>query len=265
MSRAQQIFRAPRRSAVTLALAAGLGIAAAGCSAGQVTQTDTQVAAVNGASGDVGEIAVRDAQLQFPDGEHGYESGDDAPLVVTIVNNGADEDQLVSIRTSAAGEVATDGDTSLEPWTALVSAAVEGSKGSSSPAPSATGSSSVSPTSGSPSSGNPSSAAPSSSGSPSSTGAPSSGSQESENPSVAGIPDQSISNPPTDRSSGRPTSEAEPREVGKVTITLRGITEQLRSGQTVEVTFVFEKAGSLTLTVPLAPSAEPRHDEESGH
>jgi copper(I)-binding protein len=256
VSRAQQIFRAPRRSAVTLALAAGLGIAAAGCSAGQVTQTDTQVAAVNGASGDVGEIAVRDAQLQFPVGEIGYESGDDAPLVVTIVNNGRDEDRLVSITTAAAGEVAAEGDTSLEPWTAIVSAAVEESKGSSSPSSSGTASSSVVPTSGN----------PSSTGSPSSTGTPSSGSRATtENPSVTGIPDQSISNPPSGGESTRPTSEVEPREVGKVTITLRGITEQLRSGQTVQVTFVFEKAGSLTLTVPLAPSAEPRHDEESGH
>ena len=38
----------------------------AGCSAGQVTQTDTQVAAVNGGSGSVKEIAVHNAQLSFP-------------------------------------------------------------------------------------------------------------------------------------------------------------------------------------------------------
>ena len=48
---------------------AGLGIAAllVGCGAGQITQTDTQQSAVNGASGQVGAIAIRDAELQAPD------------------------------------------------------------------------------------------------------------------------------------------------------------------------------------------------------
>ena len=48
-----------RRLIVTAALAAGLGLVAVGCSAGQVTQTDTQVAAVDGASGNADPIAVR--------------------------------------------------------------------------------------------------------------------------------------------------------------------------------------------------------------
>jgi len=96
-----------------------VGIAAAlslsGCAAGQITQTDAQVAAVNGASDDVGPIALRDAVLAYPGGEDvfGYAAGDEAPLLVTIVNSGSQTDQLVSVSTPAAGEVVVAGMTTI--------------------------------------------------------------------------------------------------------------------------------------------------------
>ena len=77
-----------RRLIVTAALAAGLGLVAVGCSAGQVTQTDTQVAAVDGASGNAGPIAVRNVMLAFPPDGNRYHEGDDVPLTFVIANTG---------------------------------------------------------------------------------------------------------------------------------------------------------------------------------
>lgn len=108
----EQIMR--KRSAPPVLRSTLVGIAAAlslaGCAAGQLTQTDAQVAAVNGASGDIGTIALRDAVLAPPgEGAFGYEAGDEVPLLVTIVNSGSQADELVSVFTPAAGEVALDG------------------------------------------------------------------------------------------------------------------------------------------------------------
>ncbi len=120
MSR-EQIMRKRSAPAVlrsTLVGIALVGIAAlslSGCAAGQVTQTDAQVAAVNGANGDIGPIALRDVVLAYPGGEDvfGYAAGDEAPLLVTIVNSGTQTDELVAVSTPAAGEVVVDGMTTI--------------------------------------------------------------------------------------------------------------------------------------------------------
>ncbi len=119
MSR-EQIMRKRSAPAVlrsTLVGIALVGIAAlslSGCAAGQVTQTDAQVAAVNGANGDIGPIALRDVVLAYPGGEDvfGYAAGDEAPLLVTIVNSGTQTDELVAVSTPA-GEVVVDGMTTI--------------------------------------------------------------------------------------------------------------------------------------------------------
>lgn len=82
----------------------------AGCGVGQSTQMSEQQAAVNGGNGDIGPIAVRNAELVYPEGdEHFYAAREDAPLVVTIVNTGATDDELTSITTPAATSVAIEG------------------------------------------------------------------------------------------------------------------------------------------------------------
>jgi copper(I)-binding protein len=116
----EQIMR--KRSAPAVLRSTLVGIAAAlalsalalsGCAAGQITQTDAQVAAVNGASGDLGPIALRDAVLAYPGGDvFGYAPGDEAPLLVTIVNSGDQTDELVSVSTPA-GEVVVGGMTTI--------------------------------------------------------------------------------------------------------------------------------------------------------
>ncbi|MGW4212754.1 hypothetical protein ACWEIJ_32550 [Lentzea sp. NPDC004789] len=246
---------------VTAALAAGLGLVAVGCSAGQITQTDTQVAAVDGASGNAGPIAVRNVMLAFPPDGNRYHEGDDVPLTFVIANTGENTDKLLSIKSEAAeGEAEVVGGKEIPSRYAL-QAEYDPSKAptktsapsSSSSAPSSTGapSSSVSPTSGAPSS---------------SSVAPTSG---SVSPSSSGSVSPS-SGKPSGSSSAYPSASAIPNdlEVLHVRCTLKKIKRDIVAAQTVKVTFVFEKAGTVTLEVPIAPSEHKRtseNHEPSGH
>jgi len=248
---------------VTAALAAGLGLVAVGCSAGQITQTDTQVAAVDGASGNAGPIAVRNVMLAFPPDGNRYHDGDDVPMTFVIANTGENADKLLSIKSEASdGEAEVVGGKDIPSRYAL-QAEYDPSKAptktsspsSSSAAPSSTGtpSSSVAPTSGAPSS---SSVAPTSgSVTPSSSG--------SASPS-SGSPSGSSSAKPTSSSAAIPSD----LEVLHVRCTLKKIKRDIVAAQTVKVTFVFEKAGSVTLEVPIAPSEHKRtseNHEPAGH
>lgn len=147
MSRAQHNMTA-RRRLVPAALGFGLVLALAGCGAGQITQTDTQVAAVNGVSGQAGQIGVRNAQLVFPpNAARYYPKGSDAALVATIVNDGSATDRLVSVSAPAASSVNLQGSTVLPAAFALtaVSPAEQGA-GSTLPTPITTGGTAASTT-----------------------------------------------------------------------------------------------------------------------
>ena len=63
-------------------LGIGAAIVVSGCSAGQITQTSTQVPAVNGSMGTVKQIAVRDVRLAFPAGKSYFSKGESASLLV---------------------------------------------------------------------------------------------------------------------------------------------------------------------------------------
>jgi len=71
-------------------------VALTACSAGQVTQTATQVRDKTGAQAQVGDISIREAKLASV-GVGGYEAGDDAELQVALVNDGSSADTLVSV------------------------------------------------------------------------------------------------------------------------------------------------------------------------
>lgn len=82
----------------------------AGCGAGQQTQTAMHLSAVDGAEGQIGPIAVRNAQLAYPEGgEHLYRRGEDAPLTAVIVNTSTTGDELTSARSPAAEMVQIEG------------------------------------------------------------------------------------------------------------------------------------------------------------
>ncbi|WP_089908431.1 hypothetical protein [Lentzea albida] len=257
---------------MTAALAAGLGLVAVGCSAGQVTQTDTQVAAVDGASGNAGPIAVRNAMLAFPADGNRYREGEDAPLTFVIANTGETPDKLLSIKSDASESEAEVVGAKEIPARFALRAEYDASKAptkTSSPSSSAA-SSSVVPTSGAPSS----SAAPSSgAGTPSSSaGVPSSGVSSTGAPSSAASSASSSAASSTGRpsnSSAAPTAVDPDLEVLQIRCTLKKLNRDVVAAQTVKITFLFEKAGSVTLEVPVAPSDHKResegHGEAGGH
>jgi copper(I)-binding protein len=263
-----------RRLIATAALAAGLGLVAVGCSAGQVTQTDTQVAAVDGASGNAGPIAVRNVMLAFPHDGNRYHEGEDVPMTFVIANTGENPDKLLSIKSEAAeGEAEVVGgkdiparyalraeyDASKAPTKTSAPSSSGHAPSSTGHAPSSTGhapSDSHAPTTtGSPTSGAPksTSAAPTST-----TGSvPTSGSGA---PSSTGRPSGSSSVSPTSSSAAQDQS----LEVLQIRCTLKKINRDVVAAQTIKITFLFEKAGSVTLEVPMAPSEHKRVSEGNG-
>jgi len=218
-------------------LPAVLGIGAAllmsGCSAGQVTQTDTQVPAINGASGTVGQIAVRNVQLAFPAGKQYYSRGDSASLVVTIINTGSSSDKLAGITSPQFGSGAQIiGDPTIPSQHAIAASAnklIPLTTTATTTATSTTGTS----TTGTSTSG---SASSSTSASSSST----SGSATSTSATATTTPSANV-------------------PVGSIQVVLVGQTlDKLQPGQTVSLTFTFASAGDLTLTVPIAADPAPR-------
>jgi copper(I)-binding protein len=210
VSRAQQ-NKTARRRLVPAVLGFGLVLAIAGCGAGQVTQTDTQVAGVNGVSGQAGQVGVRDAQLLFPpNAAKYYPKGSDAALLTTIVNDGSSGDRLVSVSSPAASSVSVQGSTVLPASFALTASAPSGQSGPSG------------------------SAAPTGSGVPASSGAAA--------PTSAGAAPGSAGSAP----GGGPMAAP-----GKITLTLVNLTRDVRPGETIPMTFVFANAGQVTLDVPI--------------
>ncbi|MGI8309637.1 copper chaperone PCu(A)C [Saccharopolyspora hattusasensis] len=184
MSRPQHL-KAVRLRLIPAAIGLGAVVALAGCSAGQVTETDTQVAAVNGGSGDLKQIAIRNATFTFPTSDARYPAGSSAPVQLVITNEGPD-DKLVQVTSPYAASATLGGITDVPSRTALhsvgQSAAVQ---------------------------------------------------------------------------QGETSADRE------VQITLNGFKQDITPGVTVPVTFVFEKAGSVTVQVPVGPDHTPRPEHGS--
>ncbi|MDN5857419.1 MAG: hypothetical protein L0H84_02245 [Pseudonocardia sp.] len=103
-----------RRTLRTRPIAALVGavlgaLVLAGCGAGQITQTSSQVTAVNGANATVGSIAVRNARFvlgEDVDSAVAYRRGASASLEMVIVNTGNSPDELMSVTSEIGnGEV----------------------------------------------------------------------------------------------------------------------------------------------------------------
>jgi periplasmic copper chaperone A len=108
-------------------------LALAGCSAGQITQTDRQVAAVDGAFGNVGNtIALRNVLIHYPQDQQGtYPAGSTVPVLLTIINQGNNTDELLAVTSPAASQVLVLGTTQIPAGTTVTSTA--GSAGPTSP------------------------------------------------------------------------------------------------------------------------------------
>jgi copper(I)-binding protein len=220
-------------------LPAVLGIGAAllvsGCGAGQITQTDTQVPAINGSSGTAGPIAVRNVQLAFPTGKQYYSRGDSASLIVTIANTGNSSDKLTGITSPQFGSGAQIiGDATIPPQHAIAASANKLIPLTTTATTTATS------TTGTSTSGTSTSGSASSSTSSSSTSASSSTSSAATTTTATTTPSADV-------------------PVGSIQIVLVGLTlDKLQPGQTVSLTFTFASAGDVTLSVPIAADTAPR-------
>ncbi|MFD3595399.1 hypothetical protein ACFWU5_21960 [Nocardia sp. NPDC058640] len=91
---------ARRRMATVAALAAAAGIALTGCSAGQHTQTSAQAAAINGNHATVGDIALRNVYIVYPEATAEHSKGGKAVLALSIINGSETvTDELTSVST----------------------------------------------------------------------------------------------------------------------------------------------------------------------
>jgi copper(I)-binding protein len=247
---------------------AGIALALAGCGAGQISQTAGMEPAVNGAGGNAGPIAVRDIQLAYPpDGVYTRDSN--AVVLGTIVNSGQSDDELVSV-TSPAGTVTVTGDKNMPAGKALIlelpaggTSATSSSVVTNSSAPSTSGSATTGPattgpattTTGSQTSGSQTSGAQTS-------GAQTSGAQTS-GPATSGS-QTSGSATTTTTTVTTTSSSVAPTQIGKISVVLGRLAEEVRSGKTVELTFTF-RSGTVTLTVPVAVPTTPRQAAGEGH
>lgn len=176
-----------RSSALTVALAAcGLAAAAAlsGCSAGQIAQTSTQQAAVNGTAATVGNITLRNVHLRATQKSDYVEPGSEVELLFVASNESPDTaDKLTSI-TSDVGTVSLSGNTSLPAQDVL----------------------------------------------------------------VVGEPDGQV-------------AALEQTETADAAKAMVNITKPITNGLTYNFTFNFEKAGQVTVAVPISAGESPRRDQ----
>lgn len=118
---------APRASVAIPGLAAcALALGLTACGAGQISQTATQEAAVNGVNAGVGSIALRNVHLRAPQTSDYVRPGSEVELLFVAANNSPDEpDRLVSIR-SDVGSAPVRGDATVPPNGVLVAGEPDG-------------------------------------------------------------------------------------------------------------------------------------------
>jgi copper(I)-binding protein len=225
------VTRTPRiRSTAAVAGAVIGAVVLAGCSAGQITQTSSQVTAVDGANANAGTIAVRNAHFALPEDVKtavAYPRGSSAPLQLVIINTGGATDELVSVTSPIAGTGEVTGKRDVPGGRTLL---VEGEPQA---AAAATPTAAAGAT--------PSAAA---GATPSATAGP---------PSATPAPTTAAATP-----SAEPLS---PDAAGTAQIVLTGLRDDIRSGITYEVVLNFRNAGPLRLAVPVAGSEAERKDQ----
>ncbi len=243
--------RAATHSRVFLvAVAVASTAALAGCAAGQVAQTAYQANSATGATVTVNGIAIRDAEIAFPDATAGtqsaavYRAGGTAPLEMHVINQSTQPDRLVSASSPVAGSVTVSGQTDLPAGTVMVVGDESGTGGQS--APGSTEPSAESPI-GSP--GASSSAAPTNSAlEPPDTSPTGSASASGEAP-AAGL------QPPPALGALAPSTRF-------AQVELTGLREDIQAGLSYEIVLTFERAGPVRVMLPVGYPASPREPAE---
>ncbi|WP_133691524.1 MULTISPECIES: hypothetical protein [Mycobacteriaceae] len=106
-----------------VAASAGLaacGLILTGCGAGQISQTADQESAVNGSTGNAGNMALRNVHIQAVQSGDALKPGQTVELVFVAANTSPDtNDKLVSVSTDV-GTVAVTGATAIPAGTSLI-------------------------------------------------------------------------------------------------------------------------------------------------
>ena len=201
-------------------------VALGACSAGQVSQTGTQDRDKVGPQAQVEDILLRQVLLPYPEGGR-YEEGDDAELIVTVVNASEEADTLTGIEGEGFSglQVAATGPTPSPSSPA-------GNQPTATPTPGTTGATPGTTPGATP-------AAPTTGASPTASSRLS-----------LEIPAQ--------------TALYIGREDG-ATITLQDLAEPLTPGQNLTLTFTFEQAGEITTQVLVAGPEEELERGEPFH
>jgi copper(I)-binding protein len=226
-----------------IGLAVAVALLTSGCAAGQQAQTADQKAVEAGTEANAGNIGLRTVLIESPVGRTPYYPvGSDASLRLVLVNSGAKADQLTGITSPAFtswGAFATTADA------AAVSEAAnpQTSAAASSSAPAAASSSA--PASGSSSAG---------SGAPG-TGASGSGAASSSAPATPSSTPTQLPTPSTSVALPAGTSVSWSVPDAKGALLLMHLKQRLYPGTTVQLTFTFAEAGTITVQVPIALSA----------
>jgi copper(I)-binding protein len=110
-----------RRVFASGVLGLGAALVLAGCGAGQITQTDTMLPAVNGALAQAGKLSLRNIGIaNRNDCEQAYTAGSGAPLTLTIANEGGQDDELVSVSSENAASATIQGQKTVVARSTLV-------------------------------------------------------------------------------------------------------------------------------------------------
>lgn len=114
------IARMRPHTLIAAGVVAAAAVSVAGCSAGQITQTDSQVAAVTGEQFVAGSLRISDAALESPGQKTGHWAKDsDVQLKMSIANISGKGDVLESASTDAAKQVTIKGNKDIRPQGAL--------------------------------------------------------------------------------------------------------------------------------------------------
>ena len=240
---------ATRSRAALVAVAVASTVALAGCAAGQVAQTASQANNSTGATVTVNGIAIRDAQIAFPDSAEGvqsaaiYRAGGSAPVEMYVINQSTEPDRLVSASSPVAGSVTVGGETDLPPGILMVVGEPSGTGGQSEPG---SAEESALPPIGSP--GASSSAEPTNSA--------------SENTSPTGSASASGEAPPAGLQPPPVLGELAP-STRFASVELTGLREDIQAGLSYEVILTFERTGQVAVKLPVGYPGEPREAAES--
>jgi copper(I)-binding protein len=234
-----------RPNGAALLVGAMIGTAAlAGCGAGQEAQTAYQVNASGGATVTTPTILLRDAQIAFGtqvEGAAVWPLGGSAPVEMYVINQGDDTDRLVSASSPIAASVQVSGATDLPEGTVLViGAANTGLAGESVPTAPATNQAPV----------NQPTAAPTAPAEEAEPDAPAA----SLAPVPGEEPAEGIQTPP---SLGPLAPGARQGEV-----VLTGLREEIRAGLSYPLVLNFERAGAISVDLPVAYPSQPREEPQ---